>query len=385
MSRINPEVFQIALLSWYDQFRRHLPWRSSPGTTPDPYHVWLSEIMLQQTTVKTVEAYFIDFIHRWPRITDLAAAELDEVLSAWAGLGYYARARNLHKCARTIVENYNGSFPTTQSELETLPGIGSYTSAAIAAIAFDQWAPVMDGNIERVMARLFAVEEPLPASKPILKAHVTDLTPHQRPGDFAQALMDLGAMVCTPKQARCGNCPVAQHCRLAERDDAAQFPRKTAKKKKPTRYGIHFWLESMDGHVLLQKRPEQGLLGRMLEPPGTEWTDTRPNLVVPENWEACGTIKHTFTHFHLEVDVYRLKLTEMVGELSTHPSALKGIASRTGLPGVAESDDRNGSTDRSWMPLDRLGDSALPTIMRKVASAALGKPVPTGRRRQTRT
>ena len=242
------------LLAWYDAHARDLPWRSKRGKKPDPYHVWLSEIMLQQTTVAAVKDYYIKFLSRWPRVSDLARASQEDVLRAWAGLGYYARARNLHACAIKVVDEWNGKFPDTEEELRSLPGIGPYTAAAIAAIAFDRPHAAVDGNVERVMARVYAIETPLPAAKPMIKEKAQALVPEKRAGDFAQALMDLGATICTPRTANCGICPWTDHCEGSTRGIAESLPLKAPKAKVPTRHGIAFWVERDDGHILLRSR-----------------------------------------------------------------------------------------------------------------------------------
>jgi A/G-specific adenine glycosylase len=338
-----------ALLDWYDRHARRLPWRAMPGETPDPYRVWLSEIMLQQTTVATVGGYYARFTERWPTVDALAAAELDAVLTEWAGLGYYARARNLHKCARTVVERHGGRFPDTEDALRDLPGIGQYTAAAIAAIAFDRPAAVMDGNIERVTSRLYAIETPLPDAKPALRERVATMTPDRRPGDFAQAMMDLGATVCVPGRPKCLMCPLVDFC--AGRAIAETLPRKKPKKAKPTRRGTAFWIEDAAGRVLLRRRPESGLLGGMMEVPSTDWTEDGPEpaarpvglpLTGVEAAVPVGSIRHTFTHFHLELAVIRVGPVEL-----TAPE------------------------ECLWCAPEGLGDVALPTVMRKVAKAAL--------------
>ena len=299
------------LLAWYDSHARDLPWRIGPaarvaGQRPDPYRVWLSEVMLQQTTVAAVRDYFRDFTQRWPRVQDLAAAEDADVMAAWAGLGYYARARNLLKCARVVAEDHDGVFPDTEAGLLTLPGIGLYTAAAIAAIAFDRPAVVMDGNVERVMARLFAVQTPLPAAKPALKAHAATLTPAQRPGCHAQAVMDLGATICTPKSPACGICPVMRTCAARQQGIAADLPRKSPKKAKPTRFGIVYLAQRNDGAWLLETRPDNGLLGGMLGWPGSDWVEDAPTPAPPiaAHWhDPGGEVRHTFTHFHLRLEL----------------------------------------------------------------------------------
>ena len=272
------------LLKWYDGHARELPWRVSPsaraaGLLPDPYRIWLSEIMLQQTTVAAVKAYFLKFTALWPTVVDLAAAEDADVMAAWAGLGYYARARNLLKCARVIVAEHGGTFPADRAALQNLPGIGPYTSAAIAAIAFDHAETVVDGNVERVMARLFDLHAPLPKSKGALTACAASLTPAARPGDYAQAVMDLGATICTPKSPRCGLCPWHDICAARKAGTAAELPKKLPKLKKPTRFGTAYVARRNDGAVLLEKRPERGLLGGMLGWPGSEWRETLPEAI----------------------------------------------------------------------------------------------------------
>ena len=298
------------LLDWYDANARVMPWRVAPdrrraGEAPEPYHVWLSEVMLQQTTVAAVKDYFQKFITLWPSIENLAAAEDAEVMAAWAGLGYYARARNLLKCARVITAHHGGTFPSTQAELLKLPGIGPYTAAAIAAIAFDAPAVVVDGNVERVMARLFDDHTPLPAAKKPLTERAAELTPSTRAGDYAQAVMDLGATICTPRNPACGICPWMQACEAHVAGTAQVLPRKTPKKPKPVRFGIAYVLRRSDGAWLLETRPESGLLGGMLGWPGSEWTDQpKPAPPCDANWTAVpGEVRHTFTHFHLVLEL----------------------------------------------------------------------------------
>lgn len=298
------------LLDWYDRHARTLPWRVSPaqrrgGKRPDPYRVWLSEIMLQQTTVAAVKDYYLRFTQIWPTVFDLASAPDDQVMAAWAGLGYYARARNLLKCARSVVADHQGVFPDTRAALERLPGIGPYTSAAIAAIAFDQPETVVDGNVERVMARRYGVQIPLPTAKPELVHLAAQLTPAQRPGCYAQAVMDLGATVCTPKTPACGICPWISDCTAFQRGDAAELPRKLPKARKPLRKGIAYLAQTQDGEWLVERRPESGLLGGMLGWPGPPWgahTDTTPPFAAA--WrDPGGQVRHTFTHFHLHLDL----------------------------------------------------------------------------------
>ncbi|NYS24043.1 A/G-specific adenine glycosylase [Rhodobacteraceae bacterium 2376] len=302
-----PVPAQIAgrLMAWYDRHARALPWRVPPGVAqrPDPYRVWLSEVMLQQTTVAAVKGYFHAFTARWPTVQALAAAADDDVMAAWAGLGYYARARNLLKCAREVAAR--GGFPDTRAELQRLPGIGPYTAAAIAAIAFDRPEAVLDGNVERVMARLFAVETPLPAAKPALTELAAALTPLQRPGDHAQAVMDLGATICTPRSPACGICPVMAFCAARASGIAATLPRKTPKPAKPLRRGIVHVARRHDGALLLERRPARGLLGGMLGWPGSAWEETpRPAPPLEADWHTLeAEVRHTFTHFHLRLQV----------------------------------------------------------------------------------
>ena len=298
------------LLSWYDENARDLPWRISPakrksGVVPDPYRVWMSEIMLQQTTVATVKDYFIRFTERWPTVVDLANEADDAVLAEWAGLGYYARARNLLKCAREVRDRLNGRFPDTYDELIALPGIGPYTAAAVSSIAFDRPETIVDGNVERVISRMFRIKEPLPSSKPIISDFASKLTPQKRAGDYAQAIMDLGATVCTPKSPSCLICPWQDPCMARSKGDALTYPVKLPKKKKPTRLGHAFVSKTVLGELVLEKRPENGLLGGMLGWPGSEWSE-KPDFKPPfENtWNGAGRIKHTFTHFHLELQVH---------------------------------------------------------------------------------
>lgn len=297
-----------ALLRWYDVNARVLPWRIPPqdskaGVLPDPYHVWLSEVMLQQTTVAAVKDYFHRFTQRWPTVQALAAAEDADVMAQWAGLGYYARARNLIACARVVAKA--GAFPRNRAELAALPGIGVYTSAAIAAIAFGAAETVVDGNVERVVSRLFAEDTPLPAAKPVLTRLTQTLTPAHRAGDFAQAMMDLGATVCTPRNPRCPSCPVAGFCAAQALGIAATLPRKAARKPKPVRKGLAYVAVRTDGAVLLETRPAKGLLGGMPGWPGSDWCDNpQPAPPVHADWVTLpGTVTHVFTHFHLELTV----------------------------------------------------------------------------------
>jgi A/G-specific adenine glycosylase len=333
-----------------------LPWRAPPGQRADPYHVWLSEIMLQQTTVKAVGPYYAKFLKLWPDISALAAAPLDDVLKAWAGLGYYARARNLHACARAVVERHGGKIPDTEVALRDLPGIGPYTAAAVAAIAFDECASPVDGNIERVIARLSALEVPLPAAKPAIAKLARALTPPRRAGDFAQAMMDLGATLCTPKTPACALCPWNHACKAFARGDAETFPRRLPKREGDLRRGAAFVVQRADGFVLVRTRPEKGLLGGMTEVPTTEWSKDFDastamkgaprfaSMRKPLAWQkTLGVVRHVFTHFPLELIVY-------VSEVPARTVALKGTR---------------------WVKISELGGEALPSLMRKVIARAL--------------
>lgn len=342
------------LLEWYDIHAREMPWRVGPadrsaGVLPDPYRVWLSEVMLQQTTVTAVRDYFRAFTSRWPTVLDLAAAKDADVMAAWAGLGYYARARNLLKCARVVAQEHGGVFPDTAEGLRALPGIGPYTSAAIAAIAFDRAETVVDGNVERVMARLHAVETPLPPAKTELTALATSLTPQERPGDYAQAVMDLGATVCTPRNPACGICPVVHSCVGRAAGLAPQLPRKLPKKAKPTRLGYVYVARNSAGDWLLETRPEKGLLGGMLGWPTSDWSETAPPAEPPctADWHDPGIeVRHTFTHFHLRLAV-RIGISDAVptrGGFVSHD-----VFSPASLPTVMRK-----AFDLAREPLDRL-------------------------------
>jgi A/G-specific adenine glycosylase len=341
------------LLAWYDRHARVLPWRARRGERPEPYRVWLSEIMLQQTTVKAVAAYYARFLLRWPTVEALANAGLDDVLRAWAGLGYYARARNLHACACAVVAHYGGRFPEGVDALHELPGIGDYTAAAVAAIAFDGAAVPVDGNVERVVSRLFAVEEQLPAAKPAIKALAASLLPASRTGDFAQALMDLGATICSPKRPMCALCPWNAACVAYARGDQDTFPRKAPKRGGKLRRGAAFVVMRADGRVLLRKRPDKGLLASMMEVPGSEWmhefdeTKARraaPRLLAKARWRRLpGVVRHVFTHFPLELAVF-----------ASH------VPRATAAPAHAR-----------WVKIGDLADEALPNVMRKVLAHAL--------------
>jgi A/G-specific adenine glycosylase len=303
------------LLDWYDRHARTMPWRTGPqaraaGERPDPYRVWLSEVMLQQTTVAAVQGHFRRFTDTWPTVTDLANAADADVMAAWAGLGYYARARNLLACARAVAQHHAGRFPATRDGLLTLPGIGPYTAAAIAAIAFDEPATVVDGNVERVMARLHDHHTPLPAAKPALTALAASHTPRHRPGDYAQAVMDLGATICTPRSPACGICPLRDPCLARARGTAPDLPAKTPKKAQPTRHGFVYVGRRTDGAWLMETRPPKGLLGGMLGFPGSDWTDMpAPAPPADADWQVSGLeARHTFTHFHLRLTIFTATL-----------------------------------------------------------------------------
>jgi A/G-specific adenine glycosylase len=324
------DSFAARLLGWYDRSARVLPWRIPPGSdaVPDPYRVWMAEIMLQQTTVAAVVGYFERFVARWPTVADLAAADDADVMAAWAGLGYYARARNLLACARAVVREHGGYFPDSETGLRALPGVGDYTAAAVAAIAFGRPAVVIDANIERVITRHRLIETPLPAAKRAIRAELAPLLPGDRPGDFAQALMDLGATICTPRAPACGICPVMADCRARGRADIERLPVKPAKKAKPQRYGVAHWIERDDA-VWLVRRPDKGMLGGMRALPGGAWTD------VPPAESGIVQVDHGFTHFDL-----RLTLV------------------------ARESEDAAGEGE--WWPLSALDAAGLPTLYRKL-------------------
>ena len=337
------------LLTWYDRNARVMPWRIGPaeragGVRPDPYRIWLSEVMLQQTTVAAVRAYFLRFTARWPDVTSLAAAADADVMGEWAGLGYYARARNLLACARAVAGEHGGRFPSTRDGLMGLPGIGPYTAAAVAAIAFDEAAVVVDGNVERVMARLHGVQTPLPAAKPDLVRLAASLTPMLRAGDYAQAVMDLGATVCTPRNPACGICPLTGACMARAAGVQAELPRKTAKPAKPVREGRLWIARRADGAMLLETRPERGLLGGMLGWPGSGWDGGGGPAPLDADWrDVTGEVRHTFTHFHLRLDI-------AVAEVGANATPLRGVF----------------LSRRAFRPSD------LPTVMRKAWDVASG-------------
>jgi len=316
MNSKDVERFRKDLLAWYDRHGRDMPWRVKAGQRANPYHVWLSEIMLQQTTVPAVRPYFERFIGRWPSIEALAGASQEEILKEWAGLGYYARARNLHKCAKAIVER-GGVFPEDQETLKQLPGIGDYTSAAIRTIVFNKPANVVDGNVERVMARIFAVRQPLPDSKPLLKSLAGTLAigETKRPGDYAQALMDLGATICTPSSPKCGVCPVSTFCAAKIADIASDLPAKKVKIDRPKKYGYVYIIQNSKKQILTHTRPEQGMLGGMRGLPTSTWVEKRKDLshiegIVPANVIGPAKIKHIFTHFELELQIVSARISD---------------------------------------------------------------------------
>ncbi len=348
--RRQPLSVSARVLAWYDRNRRDLPWRARPGEEPDPYRVWLSEIMLQQTTVKAVAPYYARFLARFPDLQALARAELDDVLKLWAGLGYYARARNLHACARAVIERHGGSFPDTEPLLRALPGIGTYTAAAMAAIAFDRRATPVDGNIERVVARLFAVEDPLPAAKTPIRKLAESLTPDRRAGDFAQAMMDIGATICMPKAPACALCPLADACAARQRGDPERFPFKNPKANGKLRRGAAFVVLRADDAILVRRRAATGLLGGMTEVPTGDWThafDEAQALAqapIRARWRRVpGSVSHVFTHFPLELSVY----------LARAPR------------------DTEAPRGMRFVPLRDVHDEALPNVMRKVIAHGL--------------
>ena len=329
------------LLDWYDAHARELPWRAQPGTPPpEPYRVWLSEVMLQQTTVAAVKPYFEAFLARWPNVEALASAPEEDVMAAWAGLGYYSRARNLVKCARAVAEL--GHFPETESDLRRLPGLGAYTAAAIAAIAFEKRAVVVDANVERVVARMFAIEEPLPAARKAIRIAADAITPDMRAGDFAQAMMDLGATICTARDPRCLLCPLSNACKARAEGDPGRLPVKAPKKAKPVRQGQAYWMEN-DGAVWLVRRPGTGILGGMRALPDDGWNARSSGSMQtpsPGIWESAGVVRHTFTHFSLELAV----LTSL---------------------GASRPDGQG-----EWWPIDSLDEAGLPTLFAKAARLA---------------
>jgi A/G-specific adenine glycosylase len=344
LDAIDHHPISAALLGWYDAHARALPWRKRPDEPrQEPYRVWLSEVMLQQTTVAAVGKYYARFLELWPTVSDLAAAEESAVMAEWAGLGYYARARNLIAAARAVAAA-GGGFPDSEEGLRALPGLGAYTAAAVAAIAFDRRAVVVDANVERVVARLFLIDTPLPAARPAIRAAADAITPHARPGDFAQAMMDLGATICTPRRPRCLLCPLAAPCRARAGGDPEVLPVKPAKKAKPQRTGTAFWIEQ-DGQVWLVTRAAKGMLGAMRALPDDGWAarndgDEEPPLTA--RWEPMGRVSHGFTHFDLELQLMR-----------------------------AESPDTSALKNGEWWPVDRIESAGLPTVFAKAVRLAL--------------
>ena len=336
-----------AVLAWYDRHARTLPWRVPPaerarGVAPDPYRIWLSEVMLQQTTIAAVRSYFARFLALWPTVGDLAAAPLEAVLVEWAGLGYYARARNLHACAIAVVERFGGKFPETAAELMTLPGIGAYTAAAIAAISDDERIAVLDGNVERVLARYFALDVPVREAKEELRAELQSVVP-ERAGDFAQAMMDLGATICAPRQALCMLCPLQPGCLAAATGNPTAFPVKAKKPERPTRYGHAFVIADGAGDIFLRTRPDKGVLARMTETPTSDWgaTPADPAFPFAADWRHRGQVVHVFTHFRLELDIWSV----------TAPDPAK-------------------LADGWWASPTELHAEALPSLFRKVLAQA---------------
>ncbi len=346
------ETIAAGLLDWYGGNRRDLPWRAQPGVTQDPYRVWLSEIMLQQTTVTAVRPYYENFLARFPTVESLAAADADAVMAAWAGLGYYARARNLHACARAVAAR--GGFPTSIEGLQALPGIGAYTAAAVGAIAFGRPAVPVDGNVTRILARLAAIAAPLNQARAAIGAAAASLAATRaartRAGDLTQALFDLGAGICTPAAPRCAACPCRAECAAARLGLAEALPNKPPRAARPRRFGVHFWLEDAAGRVLLRRRPPRGLLGGMNELPGPAWraapyaeAEALAAAPAPAAWRRAGEVHHVFTHFELTVTVFAARVERIVAEGS--------LCARTGL-----------------------GSAALPSLMRKCAALAAAQP-----------
>jgi A/G-specific adenine glycosylase len=345
----DPEAIAPRLLAWYDVHARRLPWRVLPGEEkPDPYRVWLSEVMLQQTTVAAVGPYFAKFLERWPTVADLAAADDADVMAAWAGLGYYARARNLLACARAVAgeakAGEGGVFPDSEEGLRALPGLGDYTAAAVAAIAFGRRAVVVDANVERVVARLFAIDAPLPGGKAAIRFAAGQVTPDERAGDFAQAMMDLGATICTARSPRCMLCPLATQCRGRAEGAPERLPVKAAKKPKPVRQGRAFWIER-DGAVLLVRRPGRGMLGGMRALPDDGWSAKGDGAAVLDgDWQSAGVVRHGFTHFDLELQLMLCVSAEAVS-----------------LP------------DGEWWPVAEIEAAGLPTVFAKAARLAIAE------------
>ncbi len=341
----------VSLLKWYDRSRRLLPWRALPGVAPSLYYVWLSEIMLQQTTVQMVKDYFHRFIQRWPTLCDLASANEDEVLAIWQGLGYYSRARNLLKCAQVVVHEYKGEFPSQVESLRRLPGIGPYTAAAIASIGYDKRATVVDGNIKRIISRLFCLNQPLKKADKDIYHLAEQLTPLERCGDYAQALMDLGALICTPTKPKCLECPIRAYCRAYQENCVSSYPVTEPKKEKPKRWALAFVMQTVGEEIYIQKRVQKGLLHNLFEVPTSPWKDEPWSLEegltsqpISTDWQKQEVkVTHTFSHFHLEVEIF----TTYLNDIPSHA-----------LPGP-------------WVKIENLSQYALPTIMKKIISAGL--------------
>jgi A/G-specific adenine glycosylase len=337
------------VLKWWDAHRRELPWRAARGKTSTPYVVWLSEVLLQQTTVQAATPYFERFVRTWPRVEDLAAATLEDVMRAFSGLGYYSRARNLHACARAVAAN-GGRFPESEAELRALPGVGAYTAAAVAAIAFGQSTTPVDGNISRIVGRLFAIEEPFAMARSRIVKAATSLTPRDRPGDYAQALMDLGSMICTPRNPSCSSCPLREDCMAQRSGDPAAFPRRVKRKVRPVRQGAVFFAQRADGAILVRTRPPTGLLGSTVELPGTEWSvdfdigQAGKSAPICADWRLLmGSVKQAFTHFQLRIHVFYAPVA-----------------------GAVRID-----ADCVWLQRDRIHDAGFSSVMRKVVTHAL--------------
>ncbi|WP_336276341.1 A/G-specific adenine glycosylase [Bartonella sp. CB178] len=340
----------LLLLSWYDEKHRHLPWRITPreqaqGIRPDPYKIWLSEVMLQQTTVEAVKSYFQKFLKLWPDLPSLANAPQNDIMKAWAGLGYYSRARNLKNCAQQLIKDYGGQFPRSVKTLRTLPGIGDYTSAAIAAIAFNQPVAVIDGNVERIITRLFAITSVLPEAKSEIREKVKKIIALNRPGDFAQSMMDLGATICRPRKPSCPLCPLQNLCEAKKMQKAESFPVKAPKKERPSKAGVAFIILNENNQIYLEKRQGEKLLGGMTQIPNTIGRDQGDGLKsapFAANWQFKGQITHVFTHFSLKLDVYY-------------------------IDGINETKTKNGW----WCDINHLAEEALPTVMKKAISTAI--------------
>jgi A/G-specific adenine glycosylase len=346
-SEAKRKAIVVRTLAWWDRCRRTLPWRAEPGETPDPYRVWLSEVLLQQTTAQAAAPYFRAFTAKWPRVEDLAAAPVEDVMSAFAGLGYYSRARNLHACAKEVARR-GGTFPSEEAELRALPGVGAYTAAAVAAIAFGRQTAPVDGNIARILARLLALEKPIARARRELAVAARALAPSRRPGDFAQALMDIGATLCRPRNPDCGACPLAYDCAAFRAGDPEAYPRRVEVKARPRRQGAVFFARRSDGAFLARRRPPHGLLASTIELPGTAWTSNGPDdclaAVAPvvAAWRRLpGEVEQVFTHFALSLTVYAAQF------------------------------DGGAPTDCFWVAPDTVGGTGFSSMMRKAVEHAL--------------